>query len=232
MKTAVAIRHIHFEDLGTIESLLENRDFVVRYVDATGDDLSKIDALQPDLLVVLGGPIGAFDDDLYPFVGEELKLVSQRLQAKLPMVGICLGAQLMARAMGAAVYSMGRKEIEFSPLDLTSEGSRSALSRIGRAPVLHWHGDQFDIPDGAVRLASTAKCPNQAFSVGDHALALQFHLEANPLRIERWLVGHASELAQAGIDPRTLRRQALEGGEKLAKIAHEVVRHWLDSAGL
>ncbi|MFY0480011.1 glutamine amidotransferase [Achromobacter marplatensis] len=227
-RSATAIRHLHFEDLGTLEPLLRERGYDVSYVDATALDLPAFDALAPDLLIVLGGPIGAFDDAAYPFIGDELALVQRRLAAGGPILGICLGAQLMARALGAKVYAMGVKEIGFGPLQLTQEGRHSALGGLGDTPVLHWHGDQFDIPAGATRLAGTAIGQNQAFSLGDSVLGLQFHLEADTRLIERWLVGHACELAQAGIDPRALRAQAQAVQERLAAASGAVFRAWLD----
>lgn len=230
MKSLVAVRHIHFEDLGTLEPMLREKGYDIRYVDATVDRLDARELQAADLLVVLGGPIGAFEEGAYPFLANELEMIRQRLAADTPILGVCLGAQLIARVLGAEVYPMGVKEIGFAPLDLTPEGRSSPLAALGDTPVLHWHGDQFDIPASAVRLASTPICPNQAFAVGSHVLGLQFHLEATPGLLERWLVGHASELAQAGIDPRTLRAQArqAEASGRLAAAARSVMGAWLD----
>ncbi|TBV16224.1 glutamine amidotransferase [Stutzerimonas kirkiae] len=228
MKTAIAIRHLDFEDLGTLEQLLAERGYAVRYQDTPTDDLRTVDTAQADLLVVLGGPIGAFDEALYPFIEDELALIRQRLDSRRPLLGICLGAQLIARALGADVASMGVKEIGFAPLTLTPEGEASPLAALGNVPVLHWHGDRFDIPAAATRLAGTALCANQAFSIGRHVLALQCHLEADPRRIERWLVGHACELAQAGIDPRALRAEAHALQSDLPLAARAVFDAWLD----
>ncbi|MFT3821125.1 MAG: glutamine amidotransferase [Rubrivivax sp.] len=228
MRTAVAIRHVHFEDLGTLEPLLRERGCAVQYVDATVDDLPTLDVLGADLLVVLGGPIGAFDERSYPFLQDELALVHRRLESGRPILGICLGAQLMARALGAEVYALGHKEIGFGPLALTDAGRASPLDALGDAPVLHWHGDQFDIPPGAARLAGTEIGANQAFAMGDRVLGLQFHLEADTRSIERWLVGHACELGQAGIDPCALRKQSHDHGARLAVAARKVFTAWLD----
>ncbi len=185
MKTAIAIRHVHFEDLGTLEPLLERCSYRVLYcdIDAIGANISKIK--NADLLVVLGAPIGACDEAIYPFLRHELTIIEQRLKAQYPLLGICLGAQLMARALGASVAPMGHKEIGFSPIELTPAGQTSPLSALPKdTPVLHWHGDQFAIPSGAESLARTKSCPHQAFSIGNHVLGLQFHLEVNGTRIE------------------------------------------------
>ncbi|MDR2128420.1 MAG: glutamine amidotransferase [Burkholderiaceae bacterium] len=227
MKTAIALRHIHFEDIGTLHGAFSEHGYEVRYVDPALDPLDAPELQQADLLLVLGGPIGVDDEETYPFLKTESALIGQRLRAKRPLLGICLGAQLIAKALGARVYSMGVKEIGFAPLTLTAAGQNSALAALGDAPVLHWHGDQFDIPEGAHLLAGTPVCANQAFSIGRHVLGLQFHLEADANKIEKWLLGHACELAQSGIDPRQLRADAAHHGKRLAFAAHTVISAWL-----
>lgn len=227
-RTVLALRHVHFEDLGILEPLLHARGYTIEYVDATTADLAALDATSPALLVVLGGPIGAYDDAIHPFLRDEMALVHTRLQAGLPLLGICLGAQLMARALGAKVYPLGVKEIGFSPLTLTEAGDASPLAALGDTPVLHWHGDQFDIPDGAVHLASTPIGRNQAFAIGNKVLGLQFHLEADTQVIERWLVGHACELGHTKIDPVALRAQAQAIGKPLKDAATRTMETWLN----
>jgi len=228
VKQAIALRHIHFEDIGIIEAELQSRAYEVRYIDPTVDNLADPSIDRADLLIVLGGPIGAYDDARHPFLVQELDIIGRRLKRKKATLGICLGAQLIARALGAKVYPMGVKEIGFGPLILSPEGRRSALAGLDQVPVLHWHGDQFDIPPGATALASTATCPNQAFQLDPQVLALQFHLEADTRRIEQWLVGHACELGQAGIDVGHLRTQAAEVGAQLKEAASKVIGQWLD----
>lgn len=232
MKTALALRHVPFEDLGLLAPLLQQRGYSVRTHDAGVGPLEDSLHPEPDLLVVLGGPIGAFDETAYPFLTDTLALLRERLARRLPVLGICLGAQLMARALGAGVAPMRHKEIGFAPLALTPRGERSVLAPLARGtPVLHWHGDQFEIPPGAENLATTPLCPHQAFAVGTHALALQFHLEADLSRIEQWLAGHACELAAAGVDLQALRSGAREHGSALARAAEAVFGAWLDGIG-
>ncbi|KAA8998949.1 glutamine amidotransferase [Affinibrenneria salicis] len=229
MKSVIAIRHVHFEDLGTLAPLLQQRGYEIRYVDASLEDLSALDVARPDLMVVLGAPLSAvLDDETYPFLPDELAAVRRRLGNGKPLLGICLGAQMIARALGAEVDSLGVKEIGFSALELTEAGKNSCLSALSDTSVLHWHGDRFAIPAGARRLAGTPVCQNQAFSVGDSVLALQFHLEADTSRIEQWLVGHTCELSQAGIDPREIRRQARQSGAALVTAARQAIGGWLD----
>lgn len=130
MKTAIALRHIHFEDVGTLDAVIAEQGYELRYLDPTLDALDSAQVQQAHLLIVLGGPIGAYDEQLYPFLQDELALVRQRLQSGKPMLGICLGAQLIARALGAKVYPLGVKEIGFSPLTLTPAGQDSLLAKL------------------------------------------------------------------------------------------------------
>ncbi|KIM00684.1 Glutamine amidotransferase class-I [Paramagnetospirillum magnetotacticum MS-1] len=195
MKTCVAIRHVAFEDLGSFQAPLEAAGYSIRYVEAGLDDISALEAQTVDLLVVLGGPIGAYDDGDYPFLRDELRLIEARLRAGRPVIGICLGAQVMARALGARVYPNGGvKEIGWSALDLTEAGRASPLAALTGTPVLHWHGDTFDLPEGATLLASTPITRHQAFSWGRAGLGLQFHVEATRIGLERWFIGHAGEI--------------------------------------
>lgn len=230
-KTVLAVRHLAFEDLGLLSPVLAERGFE-RFLtlDAGVDDLREVDLDAVDLLVVLGGPIGAYDDALYPCLNDEIALIRRRLAARRPLLGICLGAQLMARALGAEVRPMahGRKEIGFAPLTLTDAGRDGALAPLaGGQPVLHWHGDQFGISDGTASLATTPLCPNQAFAIEGFALALQFHLESDPVRLEQWLIGHAGELAQARVPLDELRRDAATHGAGLRAALGEVVDRWM-----
>jgi GMP synthase (glutamine-hydrolysing) len=232
VKQAIAIRHVHFEDLGSLEVVLRERDFEINYVDATSDDLRAVDAAAADLLVVLGGPIGAYEEALYPFLVDELTLIERRLETGRPLIGICLGAQLMARALGARVYPSGIKEIGWSSLSLTEAGQSSPWRSLDGVSVLHWHGDTFDLPQGATRLASTPLCLNQAFSHGATALGLQFHIEAGRRQIERWLVGHAVEIAQAGLSVPALRADTALYAPACAESARSCLSLWLDQQTL
>ncbi len=229
MKTAVAIRHIHFEDLGTLEAVIAGAGYKLHYHDVGLVDLSASDPLKPDLLVVLGGPVGVYESKAYPFLQVEKDMLSTRLAAGRPTFGICLGAQLIAAALGARVAPTGIKEIGFSELSLTPAGQDGPLRHLEGTAVLHWHGDAFAIPDGASHLAATAACTNQAFALGRNVLGLQFHVEAEACGgLERWLIGHAAELAASSIDPRVIRADAARFGPALRKAARAMFAEWLE----
>lgn len=221
----VAIQHLAFEDLGCIADVIADRGWQVQVMDATQKDFSS--AQDADLLILLGGPISVNDSRRFEFLSDECRLLERRLAAGSATLGICLGAQLIAKVLGAHVYPMGFKEIGFSPLHLNEAGTAHPLSEIG-APVLHWHGETYDLPEGATHLASTKGCPQQAFSVGTHILALQFHVEVRARELERWLVGHVVEIEAAGLDPIELRAQAAKWGQDLERDAIAFLNAWFD----
>jgi GMP synthase (glutamine-hydrolysing) len=229
MKTVLALRHVAFEDLGSFEGVLKGRGYGIRYIDAATEDLAAVPHDMTAPLFVLGGPIAAYEEALYPFIKAELRLIEKRLAAQLPIFGICLGAQLMARALGGRVYPAAAKELGWAPIALSEAGAQSVVRPLGSGPVLHWHGDTFDLPSGATRLASTAICGNQAFSFGSNALALQFHIEAEAKGLERWYVGHTMELAAAGIAVPALRAQSHEFAPAAALRGTACLTAWLDA---
>src|ERR1700761_7407365 len=175
----LAIRHVHFEELGSLERVLGDRGLLVRYLDVGSARIEAPNPVTPSLMVILGGPISAYDDDAYPTIAPLVAMIEKRIAAGLPTLGICLGAQLIARVLGARVYPSGETEIGWTPLTLTEAGRQSPLRHLDGAQtsMFHWHGDTFDLPDNATRLASTPACENQAFAWGNHVLGLQCHPE-------------------------------------------------------
>jgi GMP synthase (glutamine-hydrolysing) len=228
-RICVAVRHVAFEDLGLLGPLVSARGYDIGYHDAGIEPFELETLVGPDLVIVLGGPIGVYESETYPFITAEIAAIAARIAANKPILGICLGAQMMAAALGARVEPGPVKEIGYAPLTLTDAGRASVLAPLGHLPVLHWHGDNCDLPSGCERLASTAHCPVQAFARIPSQLALQFHLETEPARFEAWLVGHTVELGKAGIDPRKLRNEARTLGPALRDIGRKVLASWLDS---
>lgn len=233
MKKALVIQHVCFEDLGNIAPVLRERGWTIETLQAGVHALDQIDPFQWDLLIILGGPIGVNDVARYPFLHDEIRFIQTWLQSRRPLLGICLGAQLIAHASGAPVCRGHYQEIGWSPLTLTQEAHEHPFLAPLADPslsVLHWHGDTFDLPQGAHLLASTPHYQNQAFLLGDRVLGLQFHLEVQPLYFERWLIGHTEELSRAShIDIHTLRAQAQSAGQALQHPAERLWRAWLES---
>ena len=228
-RTAVALRHVAFEDLGLLAPALREAGWDIAMREAPTDDLSDPAIVQADLLIVLGGPIGVGDGADYPFLGPEIDLVERRLRDHRPTLGICLGCQIMAKALGGRVYPGGAKEIGWGTLQLTEAGKASCLAPLSEpeAMVLHWHGDTFDLPRGATHLAASPIYPNQAFAHGRNALALQFHIEADPVRLESWYVGHTAELGAAGISVPRLRAATARAAPQAASRAARIFGRWL-----
>jgi len=225
MKTVNVIQHLAFEDLGSLEDVFYQLGFRVRYFEAGVDDLSP--ALNYEgLTVILGGPIGVYETEDYPFLVDEIAGLKQRLKTNKPTIGICLGAQLIAHALGAKVYAGHQKEIGWSQLEIKAV-ENNPLAALENVEVLHWHGDTFDLPSNATLLASSAIYPNQAFSVGNNILALQFHLEITEQSFEKWLIGHTCEIRHAGLSIPQLRADNLAYATQLEDQTAKVIQHFL-----
>lgn len=217
-----------FEDLGLLAPVIEREGWDVSFCEAAVDDLRHHSIRGADLVVILGGPIGVHETDDYPFLTSEVALIEYRLSRNLPTLGICLGSQLMAKALGSRVYKGPVKEIGWGTVKLTEHGVSSCLGGLqDDAVVLHWHGDSFDLPSGATRLASNENYENQAFAYGDSALALQFHLEADPRQLEEWYVGHTVELAAENISIAELRATTHRHRGDFALRADRIFSDWL-----
>jgi len=229
-KKAWAITHVAFEDLGSFEQILREEGFEVEYLCAASDDLDDIRPETDELLIILGGPVSVNDLGEYPFLKTELEILAERLAADMPTLGICLGAQLIASALGAKVYPGQRKEIGWSPIKLNNAGSRSALRHfVGEGVrVLHWHGETFDLPEDATLLASSEHYTNQAFSYGK-TLALQFHPEVTARGLEQWFIGHTGEIHRTdGISVHQLRDDTDRFADTLQARAYEFLTEWLE----
>ncbi|MDR1657393.1 MAG: glutamine amidotransferase [Deltaproteobacteria bacterium] len=223
----LVIQHVSFETLGIFEPILKDSGFNVTYIQAGVDTLSQEQWLKSDLGIILGGPIGVLQLDIYPFLQDELLLTKARLSSGKPLLGICLGAQLMAAALGSAVYPGPEKEIGWGQVEITDEGLKTPLRHLLGAPVLHWHGDTFVLPSGTKNLASSSITENQAFKAARGQLALQFHPEMDSDRIETWLIGHCCELQGSKIDPNSIRYDAQTLGSQARTAGESFLKCWL-----
>jgi len=204
MPRILVFQHVAAEPLGTLDRLIRDRGHRIRFVNFERHPDAEPEIERYRGLIVLGGPMNVDQQSQRPHLRTELRAIEQALRLGKPVLGICLGAQLLAHALGAPVRRHTQQEIGWYPLQLTSHGlSDPVLQPLGaQAPVFQWHGCTFELPAGAVQLARTATCEQQAFRWGESAYGLQFHLEMDQPLIERWLAApdYAAELAEAGLE--------------------------------
>ncbi len=190
-----ALKNVSVEGLGNLRKSFEKRGFSVREFDAFKGEFPKLEDF--DVLVVLGGPMGVYEDDKYPFLAEEKRLIEGALQEGKGILGICLGCQLLANVLGAPVYrGEWGKEIGWKPIYPQMDLELLFLDEI---TVFHWHGDTFDLPRDSLRLASSQAYKNQAFRYGNSAVGLQFHLEVTKSDVLNWIEAYKEELEAEGI---------------------------------
>lgn len=227
------IQHLHFEGLGSIQPELQKRGHEVSlFHAASATDMAILSTYRADMLIVLGGPVAVYDADQYPFVTQEKKIIESYMEEKKPVIGICLGAQMIADVLGARVYGGQTKEIGWAPISVPEPCSVDGFQLFNGQNVLHWHGDTFELPAGSERLASSALYENQAFLYGHNVLGLQFHLEFLARDLEYWLIGHCCEIAGApNVSMETLRQDTASYGRRLEELSGRFWQHWLCSLG-
>ena len=229
MAHVLVFRHVPFEHAGLIAGALASRGIACEYVDLPQDSGRGAAWDSAAALLFMGGPMSANDD--LPYISRELGLIQEAWQAGKPMLGVCLGAQLLAKALGARVYRSAQKEIGWAPVYWT-EAARGdpLLHGLSEAEMLfHWHGETFDLPSGAEWLAYSDAYPHQAFRAGAHAYGFQFHLEVTSGMIAGWCGEevNAADVRElpAPIDPYAHAAQ-------LAELAHLVFGRWADMVRL
>ena len=185
----LVLRHVPHEHLGTLAIALRLRNLTYKYVNFYEDTNPNLSIDGSSALIILGGPMNVYETDKYPFLQMEGELIKRAIEKDMPVLGICLGAQLIAKSLGAQVTKNNEKEIGWYPLKVTDEGSKDNLLKHLNVEetVFQWHGDTFEIPKGAARLAESPLCLNQAFRFGSSVYGLQFHIEVTPDMILEWL---------------------------------------------
>ena len=178
-------QHVPFEGLGSIEQWIKAKSAHISATKFYKDTyLPQVDEI--DWLIIMGGPMSVNDEQTYSWLPKEKKFIAEAIEHGKIVLGICLGAQLIASALGAQVFPNRNREIGWFPIECLTQSKNTSLQNIIPSPmeVFHWHGDTFDLPAHAVHLAWSEGCDNQAFCIGERVLGLQFHLEATPLTIK------------------------------------------------
>jgi GMP synthase (glutamine-hydrolysing) len=197
MRKLLVLQHVAREPLGILDPLLREAGLRIRYVNFAREPAAQVDVGRYAGLIVLGGPMNVDEAGRYPHLTHEIEILRAALERRIPTLGICLGAQLMAAALGARVHPNPVREIGWYPLALSPAAADDPLFRhLEGASVFQWHAYTFTEPRDTVHLASTASCGNQAFRYDDFAYGLQFHLEVDRALIRAWLGEESAARAQ------------------------------------
>lgn len=230
-KNALVFRHILPEDLGSFAKVLRENNYVYNYVETPHQNLDEHDIISSDLLVVMGGPMGVYDAAEHPYISQEIAYVRKRLELNKPVLGICLGAQIIASALGSEVYPGPQgKELGWNPITLTPEGAQSSIQYLDAqfTNMFHWHGDTFELPRDSVLLASSNKYVNQAFSYGRNILALQCHPETRVKETMEWFSLFAEDIKTTpNIDLEILKSETERFGPTLELQSNLFLNDWL-----
>ena len=199
MGEVLVFQHDPFEDLGFFAEVLDKQGAEYRVVRLFHGETPTENWEQVKALIILGGPMHVGEEESFPFLRWEKRIIRAAIDEAVPILGVCLGAQLIAATLGTAIFHGAVKEIGWTPISITPHGQVDSL--LGYLPetatVFQWHGDGFELPTGAIRLASSVNYHNQAFRVGKSIYGLQFHLEVTPRTIERWIDERSKDLALA-----------------------------------
>jgi GMP synthase (glutamine-hydrolysing) len=237
MKKLLVLQHVAHELLGTLNPLLKRSGFRIRYV-----NFARHPDAQPSLdgydgLVILGGPMSVNDVDRLPHLNTEMRLIEAALRNNLPVLGICLGAQLIAKTLGAPVYPNQEKEIGWYDVSPTVNAERDPLLAEFQdtEKIFQWHGETFEIPRTSHHLAFSSLCANQAFRYGSNVYGFQFHLEVDEPMIHRWLrvAENRKEISSLGgtIDPECIQRETPEHITRLHQLSERVFGEFINLFG-
>lgn len=230
MKTLI-LCHKSTADSGAFTQILLERGHEVDLRLSFDDPTYGLDIAEHDVAIFMGGPMGVYQTDIFPYLNNEIHYIEKRLAAGKPYLGICLGAQLMAKAMGSEVYPGKQgKEIGWHSITVNDAGQKTPVKYLdaGYTPMMQWHGDTFDLPKDATLLASSAQYQNQAIAYGDKAIGLQCHPEVTKNNIELWLATGYKELTEVGMNVPDLRAKTLKNIPLLEKQRALFFNEWLD----
>ncbi|MFQ5964168.1 MAG: type 1 glutamine amidotransferase [Candidatus Scalinduaceae bacterium] len=192
----IIIKHIDIEGPGTIAEFLDDNNIPYSVIDIFNGEGLPDSLSDTSAIITLGGPMNVYEEDKYPFLKQEDEFLKEAIEKDIPTLGFCLGSQLIAKAGGAEVKKAPEKEIGWFQISLSSDCTNDSLFRDfpKEIVVFQWHGDTFEIPDGALRLAKSAICPNQAFRIGNNVYGLQFHVEVTEEMIKQWIDSYKDEI--------------------------------------
>lgn len=228
MKRALIIRHVPYEGVAGFREPIEAAGYAIDRVDVSDPRFSGLDLCEPDLLIMMGGPMGVYEQEAHPWIGCQLRRLARRLEADRPTLGVCLGAQMIAAAMGGEVYVGPAKEVGFHPVTVHAQASDNPVRAVEGVPVLHWHGDTFTLPDNVELLASSRLYAHQAFRRGRNILALQFHAEmGEDERFHAWVDQSPETLRATGHDAETLRARYATLGPPAVSAGRTMIQNWL-----
>lgn len=229
-KRALVIRHVPHEGLAGFRTPIEAAGYRVDRIDVSDPAFPSLDLCEPDLLVMMGGPMGVYEQDRYPWIACQLRRLARRLEAERPTLGVCFGAQMIAQALGGNVYAGSAKEVGFHPVVVHGEVRDNPLRFIDSQPVLHWHGDTFTLPDNVELLASSHLYDHQAFRRGKAILALQFHAEMGlDPRFDAWIEQWPEAVVEAGGCENALRAAHDRHGPTAVAAGQAMIADWLAS---
>lgn len=230
-KNALIIRHVPYEGVAGYREPIEAAGYAIDRIDVTDPGFAALDLREPDLLIMMGGPMGVYEADQYPWISCQLRRLALRLDAERPTLGVCFGAQMMAAALGAHVYPGPVKEVGFHPVSVHADAMAGPLRHLVDVPVLHWHGDTFTLPDGVELMASSHVYDHQAFRRGANLLAVQFHAEMGlDPRFNAWIEQWPESVIEAGGDEASLRAAHDTLGPGAVAAGQAMIAEWL--AGL
>ncbi len=225
----LVVKHIDIEGPGSIEEFFRNTAWNIKAIDFKAVDLSMGEKLPEslvgiDAIITLGGPMNVYEEEKYPFLKDEDEFLKKAIKEEIPILGICLGAQLLAKACGAKVKKAASKEVGWYKVNLTDEGKKDPLFKNlpPELTVFQWHEDTFEIPKGGLLLVEGASCPNQAFRFGKAAYGLQFHVEVTPDIIESWINKYVAESSRGASDIKNMLIEAYKRKEAFKRQANSI----------